>query len=110
MSLLQRRRDAESAALRFSTARHTFHVKTRSLRKQLRGSREMWIIGGGFASGALIALLPLRRLGGLFRIAASGVSFALKAPLGALFADAMANRQSEAGAAADPTDKGAADS
>lgn len=96
MSLMQRRRDAERAALRFANARHAFHVKTRSLGDHLGGAREAWIVGCGFASGALIALLPLRRLGGLLRIAASGISLALQAPLGTLFADAMANRQPDA--------------
>ncbi|MEO7433323.1 MAG: hypothetical protein ABIR62_15125 [Dokdonella sp.] len=96
MSLIQRRREAELAFVRFSDARQTFHVKSRSLSRHLRGSGALWIVGAGFASGALITLLPLRRLGGLLRIAASGLSFALRAPLGALFADAMANRQSDA--------------
>jgi len=99
---MQRRREAEIAALRFSHARNAFHITTRSLRARLRGSRETWILGGGFASGALVALLPLRRLAGVVRLAVSGVSFALRGPISALFADAMANRQASAPANADP--------
>jgi hypothetical protein len=97
---MQRRREAEVAALSFARTRHAFHLKTRSLRTRLGGSREAWIVGGGFASGALIALLPLRRLGGVLRLLASGVSFALRAPVATLFADAIANTQSNA-----PTDR-----
>jgi hypothetical protein len=107
VNLLTRRRDAELAAMRFSQARHAFHVKTRSLRARISGSREAWIVGGGFASGALVGLLPLRRLGGALRVVASGVSFALRGPIATLFADAMANKQ--AGAPDAPTGDGPAD-
>jgi hypothetical protein len=76
-------------------------MTTRNLRARLRGSREAWILGGGFVSGALVALLPLRRLAGVLRLAVSGVSFALRGPISTLFADAMANRQTSSATPSD---------
>jgi hypothetical protein len=52
----------------------------------------MWIIGAGFGGGALAAWLPLRGIGRAARALASVISFSLRTPLAALFAESFAQK------------------
>ena len=102
MMLLQRRREVALAEARVARERERWREDSASIKKNFAAHRVAWILGGGFASGAVAGLIPVRgvaRAGGFF---ASLVSFVLRSPLGAMLIDG-ATRQAAASASAAPT-------
>lgn len=92
MILTSRRRAAELAEQRLLLARSDWSRQTRSLRAHAARHRGMWIIGAGFGGGALAAWLPLRGFGRAMRALASVISFSLRTPLAALFAESFVQK------------------
>jgi hypothetical protein len=92
MILTARRRAAELAEQRLSLARHDWNTQTRSLRAGFGRHRGLWIVAAGFGSGALAAWLPLRGVGRALRALAGVISFSLRTPLAALFAESFVHK------------------
>jgi uncharacterized protein (DUF2062 family) len=92
MILTSRRRAAELAEHRLLLARSDWNRQTRSLRANVARHRGLWIVGAGFGSGVLAAWLPLRGVGRALRALASVVSFSLRTPLAALFAESLTHK------------------
>ncbi|MEO7324985.1 MAG: hypothetical protein ABIW82_09175 [Dokdonella sp.] len=102
MILSTRRRDAALAEQRLLLARRGWHRKTHALRAGIARHPAGWIVGGGFVSGAIAALTPLRAIGRGVRLLANIASFALRSPLSAMFVEAFAIKASAATAAEQP--------
>jgi uncharacterized protein (DUF2062 family) len=101
MILTTRRRDAALAEQRLLLARRGWQRKTHLLSENIARHPDWWIVGGGFASGAIAALLPVRGIGRALRMLASVASFALRTPLAAAFAETFAHKPP---ASTDPPD------
>ncbi|MEO5560005.1 MAG: hypothetical protein ABIO49_09135 [Dokdonella sp.] len=92
MILITRRREAALAEQRLLLARRGWHRETHAISASIARHSGWWIIGSGVASGAVAALIPLRGIGHAVRILGSVASFALRSPLGAMFAEAFAHK------------------
>lgn len=94
MILTERRLEAESAEQRLLLARRGWHRETHAISASIARHSGWWIVGGGFVSGALVALTPLRGIGRAIRMFASIASFALRSPLSAMFTEAFSHKPS----------------
>ena len=92
MILTARRREAALAEQRLLLARRGWHRETHAIRARIARNAGWWIVGSGFASGAIAALIPLRGIGRAVRMLGGVASFALRSPLGAMFAEAFAHK------------------
>lgn len=102
MILTKRRRAAALAEQRLLLARRGWQRKTRALSAGIARHPGWWIVGGGFVSGAIAALTPLRGIGRGVRMLANIASFALRSPLGAMFAEAFAHKATASAVAEQP--------
>jgi len=87
LKLIERRREAEAALARVRRSERAWAQRTRVLRAFCARHRAALIVGGGFASGLLTSLLPVRpllRLGSAFF---STAALMFKGPLSMLFAE-----------------------
>jgi len=87
LKLIVRRREAEAALARVRRSEHAWEQRTRVLRAFCARHRAALIVGGGFATGLVTSLLPVRpllRLGSAF---VSTATLMFKGPLSRIFAE-----------------------
>lgn len=92
MSLLARRREAEQAERRLLLAQAGWLERTQALRRRFDAHRGACVLGGGFASGFVAGLLPLRGIARLGGVAVGVVTTALRAPLAAMLVESLRRR------------------
>jgi hypothetical protein len=82
MSRAGYRRQVIAAQHRYALERRAWRTRTRALQACIARDREKWIVGGGFASGFLTGVLPIRSIARAVNLLAGTFSFALRSPIG----------------------------
>lgn len=86
MILLERRRQADAAAVVLRARAHSFLRKTRTLRAYGVRHRAALIVGGGFASGVILSFMPIAPFVRLASAFASTFSLMINGPVAGFLA------------------------
>ena len=81
MSRAACRREVNAAQHRYVVERGRWRTRVGTLSACIASDREAWTIGGGFASGLVAGLLPIRSAARAINLVAGTLSVALRGPV-----------------------------